>query len=140
MPRSINTGTIDLQSGTLNIYQGYTQTSGLLQLSGGSLTIGNPSQHTGQTLSIDGGRLRALGMSTITGNLANTGGAIDLGDPGSPRAPGSLLITGDFSQGPAGELAFSLLDSTHIDQIARGRQGHAGRHAPACLAVCACRG
>jgi uncharacterized repeat protein (TIGR01451 family) len=116
-----NTGTFELQSGTLNISQDYFQTAGLLKLDGGALLVTNP--RTGQTLQLDGGRLEALGNSatrwnsTISGNLQNNKGEIDLGDTGSPREPGVLTITGNFTQGPGGTLGIYLAGPGSADRI-----------------------
>jgi fibronectin-binding autotransporter adhesin len=108
-----NTGSIILQSGTLNINQDYLQTAGMLKLAGGALLVSNP--HTGQTLQIDGGRLEAVGGSLITGNLQNNSAEIDLGD--LPRAAGQLHITGNYTQGADGSLTIDLPDAASADLI-----------------------
>jgi len=109
-----NTGTIEVQSGTLQINQDYVQSDGLLKLNGGGLLIGR----AGQTLEIDGGRLQAIGNSTIDGHLHNIAGTISLGD--LPRTPGKLTITGDYLQGPAGTLELYIQDSVNADLIEVG--------------------
>lgn len=67
---------------------GYLKTGGDIDLT--SLVIAGP-------LKLEGGVLTGSGV--IQGNLTNNGGFIAPGDPA-----GSLLVTGDFAQGPEGTL------------------------------------
>ena len=76
-----NTGTVEVDSGTLQFNGGYTQTSGGLVLKGGSVSAG--------TLNIWGGEV--IGSGTILGNVLNDG-TISLGS-----TLGNLSISGNLT-------------------------------------------
>ncbi|MBI5755929.1 MAG: tandem-95 repeat protein, partial [Nitrospirae bacterium] len=90
----INTGTVNVQSGTLALSSSYTQTAGATILDGGSLT-------STTTLNIQGGRL--AGFGAVTANVSNTGGQVS---PGSPL--GILTIAGAYMQSGSGSLDIEL--------------------------------
>jgi hypothetical protein len=92
-----NTGTVEVQSGTLNFAAGYTQTSGITILSGGGLA-------SGSTIYINGGAL--TGSGTINGPVFNAA----LLSPGS--SPGTLTINGYYTQTASGELQMELAGLT----------------------------
>jgi hypothetical protein len=98
-----NTGTVDVQSGTLRFTSTYTQTAGVTQLNGGSIA-------TTTNLTIQGGVLRGTG--TITGNVANTGGQVAPG-----LSPGTLSITGTYAQGATGTYAVEIGGTTAGSQF-----------------------
>jgi hypothetical protein len=85
-----NSGTFNLQTGTLSDPTfAYTQTAGTTVLSNGT-TLATDTR-------IQGGSLR--GNATIAGPLTNSGGVVQ---PGS--SPGTLTVTGDYTQGAGGTL------------------------------------
>ena len=90
-----NTGTVDLQTGTLSYGGNFTQTAGATVLSGGNLT------KTGSAFALQSGDLRGTG--TLTGSVSNTGGTVRPG-----LSPGCLNITGLYTQGAAGTLAIEV--------------------------------
>ncbi len=92
-----NTGTVECQSGTLDIYP-YTQTAGHTILSGGDFNT------SGTTWNINGGDL--TGTGTITGSLMNAA----LVAPG--QSPGSLTITGNYTQTINGTLNIEINGTT----------------------------
>jgi Ca2+-binding RTX toxin-like protein len=84
-----NSGTVDVQSGTLGLYGGYTQSAGETRLNGGSTVSSTP-------LDIEGGLL--TGSGPIYGSVMNRGRTV----PGLPAgAIGTIQVTGDYVQ-PAG--------------------------------------
>lgn len=85
-----------LNSGTLDIADGYTQTAGLTVLAPGTVLA------AGGGVEIQGGEL--LGVGTVLGDLTNAGRL----EPGVAGATGTLTITGSYTQTPAGELAVKL--------------------------------
>jgi hypothetical protein len=89
-----NTGTVEVQTGTLSFTAAYTQTAGATLLNGGNLT-------STQTLNIQGGILGGAG--TVTANVNNAGGQVN---PGS--SPGILNITGNYTQGASGALNIEI--------------------------------
>ena len=100
-----NTGTVECQSGTLDIYT-YTQTAGHTILSGGDFNTSST------TWNINGGDL--TGTGTITGNLSNAA----LVSPG--QSPGSLTITGNYTQTINGTLDIEIdgtTPGTDFDQL-----------------------
>lgn len=88
-----NTGTVEVDSGTLAL-SNFTQTAGLTNLNGGNLTFSSPAQ-------ILGGQL--LGSGTISGSIVNTGGLLSPG-----HSAGSIIINGNYTEGPAGTLLVEL--------------------------------
>jgi filamentous hemagglutinin family protein len=86
-------GTIHVDSGTLRVDAGISQTDGTLQIDSGTQVQGN--------VTLDGGILK--GNGTITGDLTNNGGSVE---PGA--SPGTLTVDGDFTQGSGGTLVAEL--------------------------------
>ncbi len=86
-----NTGTVDVQSGTLNVSgSSFKQTAGITRLTGGALT-------SLQNIAIQGGIF--AGSGTVTGPM--TVSATGTLAPG--LSPGSLSLVGSYTQqGPAG--------------------------------------
>jgi hypothetical protein len=93
-----NAGTLDLQTGTLShpAYS-WTQTAGLTNVHAGATLSANPE--------IQGGTFE--GGGTVAGNLTNTGGSVA---PGA--SPGTLTITGDYTQAPGATLDVDLAGTT----------------------------
>jgi hypothetical protein len=87
-----NSGTVDVQAGTLG-FGTYTQTAGTTLLDGGSLA---------GALNLQGGTL--MGSGTIMGNVTNAGLLV----VGFPGVPGTLVITGDYTQTAAGVLTLEV--------------------------------
>ncbi len=101
-----NSGTVEVQTGTLAFSSGFTQTSGMTLLNGGNI-------NSSGTMAIQGGNL--TGQGTITGNVNNSGGTVI---PGT--SPGQLTITGNYTQGLAGSLAIEiggLAAGSEFDQL-----------------------
>jgi hypothetical protein len=92
-PTFVNTGLVDLQSGTLG-FTTYTQTDGMTLLEGGALSA--------SSILIEGGSLRGTG--TVTGNVTNAG----LVQVGGDDLTGVLNIQGNYTQTAAGVLALDL--------------------------------
>jgi hypothetical protein len=86
-----NTGTVIAMAGSLS-FVSYAQTAGSLALTGGIVS--------GNLLNITGGRL--VGNGTISGSVTN-GGQLS---PGA--SPGTLLITGNYTQLSSGVLNIEL--------------------------------
>ena len=76
----VNTGTVDVQSGTLRFTLGYRQTSGTTILSGGALAANMP-------IFIDAGMLSGTGSITAT--------VVNAGEIRPGVSPGILTINGD---------------------------------------------
>lgn len=89
-----NTGAINVQSGVLQFGNEFVQGTGATRLNGGNLAKSG-------SLVFNGGILSGTGI--ITGNVSNVGGAVS---PGA--SPGSLHITGNYTQGPTGTLNIEL--------------------------------
>jgi hypothetical protein len=92
-----NTGIVESQSGTFDIYP-YTQTNGQTILSGGNFDT------SGTTWNINGGILK--GNGTITGNVQNAANV----SPG--LSPGTITITGNYTQTAAGTLTIEQNGTT----------------------------
>jgi len=84
-----NTGTVEMQTGTLHFPLEYTQTAGTTILNGGNIT-------STTTLNIQGGTLSGAGTVTANVNLA---GQLH---PGGKGSPGILNIVGNYIQFPSG--------------------------------------
>lgn len=119
-----NSGTVVVQSGTLDFGGGYTQTGGATRLSGGSIL-------SASTININGGILSGTGI--ITGTVSNAG-TIEVGGSGTPgtltiangsiyRSPadgGPINIPGVYIQTMTGTLGIKLggpLPGTQFDQL-----------------------
>jgi uncharacterized repeat protein (TIGR01451 family) len=101
-----NTGTLNANSGTLNFTGTFSQTTGLTLLNGGSVG-------TTTTLTYNGGTLGGTG--TITGSLGNSAGLLRPG-----FTPGTINITGDYTNGASGTVNVELgglTAGTQYDQI-----------------------
>ncbi|MBL9136329.1 MAG: autotransporter-associated beta strand repeat-containing protein [Verrucomicrobiales bacterium] len=88
-----NTGTVEIQAGTLSFSRGFAQEEGVTQLNGGNLSSVAPLQ-------IRGGRLGGRGL--ISGDVSN-GGIISPGN-----SPGQLVIAGNYTQTATGTLAVEI--------------------------------
>ncbi len=109
-----NTGTIEIQGGTVSFNSSYTQTFGSTTLNGGNIS-------TPSTLTIQGGTLG--GNGTITGSVSNTGGVLapSLSTPGT--ATGLLTISNNYTQGASGQLHIEIggtTPGTQFDKVAVG--------------------
>ena len=99
-----NSGTVQLLAGTLKCAGGYTQTGGSTQLSGGDLAA-TPG------VDLQGGSLSGSGM--VTGNLVNSGQVA----PGA--SPGTLIVTGNYTQNASGRLIAEIGGTTPGTQFDR---------------------
>lgn len=79
----VNTGQISVQSGTLDVGTGFSQSAGSTSLDGGNLSSSAPIQ-------ISGGSLQGSGI--INGNVINNANL----HPG--HSPGSITINGNYTQ------------------------------------------
>ena len=103
-----NSGTVDVQGGTLRLTSVYTQTAGVTRLSGGTLESSRP-------INLTAGRLEGTG--TVKGNVVSSAAVA----PG--LSPGLLLITGAYTQGAGGVLAVEIggvAAGTEFDQLGVG--------------------
>jgi hypothetical protein len=91
-----NTGTTNINSGTLSIANAYTQTAGTTNLTSGT-TLGST---TG--VNIDAGILSGIG--TVSGNLTNKGSV----RPGGTGTAGTITVTGNYTQTATGSLNIEL--------------------------------
>jgi hypothetical protein len=98
-PQITNTGTVEVQSGTLTINWGsYTQTAGQIVLNGGNFSIaGSPAM----PVHLDGGSL--TGSGTVTANVNNTAGSVAPG-----LSAGQLNVTGNYTQSAPAALEIEL--------------------------------
>jgi hypothetical protein len=94
-----NSGTVEVQGGTLTFNSGLTQTAGQTVLRGGSISANSPLQ-------IQGGLVGGIG--TINASV-NSSGTLS---PGT--SPGLLTITGDYIQTAAGTMAIELAGQTPV--------------------------
>src|SRR6185437_11066960 len=114
-PAFNNSGLLEVRAGTLSFGGGFTQTAG-------ETVLNDPASNGGaiassSALAIQGGRLS--GHGTITGVVNNTGGTVG---PGYSQLdlPGTLTITGNYTQGPAGAFAVKirgLSPGVDIDEV-----------------------
>ena len=103
-----NDGTITVGSGTLEVDDGLTQAAGLTSVASGATVHG--------TVTLNGGTLK--GNGTVDGSLTNTSGAVA---PGS--SPGTLTVTGAYTQRASGTLAEEITGTTpgaQFDQLLVG--------------------
>ena len=100
-----NTGTVKAMSGTLAVNGGFTQTVGtsLTQLNGGAISSTSPMTFTSGTLD---------GNGTITASVSNTGANVAPG-----LSPGTLTITGNYTQGAGGTLPIGLASLASFDVL-----------------------
>ncbi len=80
-----NSGTVNVDSGTLAFNGGYTQTAGVLSLDGGDVS-------STSVLAIQGGQI--IGDGTLFADVNNTGGTISPG-----FSAGQLTVDGDLDLG-----------------------------------------
>lgn len=99
-----NSGDLDLQTGTLQFSSSFTQTAGSTLLNGGTLRSASP-------LTLQGGSLR--GNGSVIANVLNSA----IVAPGS--SPGSLTITGNYTQTATGTLAIEIGGTTVATQYDR---------------------
>jgi hypothetical protein len=88
-------GTVYVNTGTLDLVDGYTDAGGSLLLTGGNVIA------PGAGLMLSSGLLGGVG--TVTGNVNNSGGTLR---PGG--SPGTLVIDGNYTQGTGGALNVEL--------------------------------
>jgi hypothetical protein len=91
----VNTGTVEVDTGTLRFSGAYIQNAGVTELAGGTLTAA-------ASVSILGGRLS--GSGTVNGDVINLG----LVSPGDDGTAGVLTINGGYTQGETGVLLIDL--------------------------------
>jgi hypothetical protein len=98
-PTSINSGTVEVQTGVLAFSNGnYVQTAGQTILNGGGLAMTGTSA---QPVQINGGVL--IGAGTVTGSVSNAGGTVRPG-----LSAGALNVTSNYTQAAAGALEIEL--------------------------------
>jgi hypothetical protein len=104
-PAFANSGTLEVDTGTIAFTQTVNQTAGTTDLAGGNLIV--------TTLNIQRGTLTGSGV--ITGNVQN-GGELDVGGSG---AAGVLTINGNYTQTATGVLDIELGDAAQgeFDQL-----------------------
>jgi hypothetical protein len=113
-----NHGRFDVAGGMLSIGAGQTfvVANGISQ-SGGVTSIASGGVLQGSA-TLTGGTLRGAGQ--VTGNLTNTSGTVE---PGS--SPGTLTVTGNYTQGPGGTLQTEITGTTPGSQFDRLEVGGA---------------
>jgi hypothetical protein len=111
-----NSGTVDVQSGTLDVSNAsYTQTAGLTKLTGGSIS-------STTNINIQGGLLG--GSGTVTGPVVVSGtGALSPG-----LSPGTLNLAGNYTQqAPNGAFDVEIGGTTPGSQFDRADVSGSGR-------------
>ena len=120
-----NHGRFDVAGGSLtigagqtwNVVNGIAQTGGLTSIASGGVLQG--------AATLTGGVLRGSGQ--VTGNVTNTSGTVE---PGS--SPGTLTVTGNYTQGAGGTLQTEIAGTTPghaIRPAVGGGHGEPERHA-----------
>lgn len=89
-----NDGDVEVQTGTLVLQGGYTQTAGTTFLNGGNFDVGS------FVLDIQSGTLRGAGVVTGSGDVEGT---TDIG-----LSPGTLEFTGDYSQSSSAQMEVEI--------------------------------
>lgn len=107
----VNTGTVEVQAGQVAFGRTYTQTAGSLLLTGGGISALGP-------LDLQAGALSGTG--TVTANV-QTAAALTLG-----ATVGTLTVTGDYTQLPAGQLTIKLAETQSDQLIVSGTASLAG--------------
>jgi hypothetical protein len=106
-----NSGTLEVQSGTLSFTGGFVQTAGSLTLTGGNVIVRD-------VLDIVAGTL--AGAGAISGNVANAGTV----SPGTASAPtGILTVNGSYGQTSTGVLDIEIggrVAGSEYDRLAVG--------------------
>ena len=103
-----NSGSVQVNSGTVSFGNAFIQNAGQTVLNGGNFAFSQVAQLLGGTLT---------GTGTITGSVSNNA-AIDTGP-----SPGLLTISGNYSEGANAHLAIKLggsLAGTNYDQLSVG--------------------
>jgi hypothetical protein len=93
-----NSGSVQVNSGILNLSGGLTQTAGNTLLGGGSLDCG---------CVLKGGSFTGIG--TVTGSITNTGANIA---PGTATAFGDISVVGTYSQSGSGSYTWNVGGAT----------------------------
>ena len=107
----VNTGTVEVRTGQVAFGRTYTQTAGSLLLTGGGISALGP-------LDLQAGALSGTG--TVTANV-QTAAALTLG-----TNVGTLTVTGDYTQLPAGQLTIKLAEPQCDQLIVSGTASLAG--------------
>jgi len=98
---TFNGGTLSASSGTVTLpAAGYTHAGGTLRLNGGSVT-------TAGTITQTGGLIQGGTPGTLTANVVQNGGTI-----GPGLSPGTLNLTGNFTQAVGGTVQIELGGTT----------------------------
>ena len=120
-------GTLDTGANILTVQGALTGTGNLTKTGTGQLTLAGNGSHTGTTsisqgaIFLNAGSLgaaniaagaRLTGIGTIRGNLANAGQL----SPGA--SPGTITVTGNFTQAATGTLTIELASATSFDSLA----------------------
>ncbi|MCP5161447.1 MAG: filamentous hemagglutinin N-terminal domain-containing protein [Hahellaceae bacterium] len=92
-PQFVNTGTVQVSGGVLDLGNRYQQTGGQTILSGGELKAGS--------FDFNSGALK--GSGTFTGNFNNNGLILSPGN-----SPGSITVNGDYHQGAGANLTMEI--------------------------------
>jgi hypothetical protein len=98
-----NTGTVEVSSGTLAFFGGYTQTAGTTRLSN------NRTLKSSTTLALQGGSL--TGSGTVQANVNASGATLA---PGA--SAGTLIVNGNLTLGSGANLTFELGGATQGTQ------------------------
>lgn len=102
-PDVANSGMIDALDGILNISGAFSQSAGATTLGPGSINSALPFAMSGGVLA---------GTGTFTGDVNNSGGNVS---PGS--SPGTLAITGNYTQGSGATMTVELASASSFDQL-----------------------
>jgi hypothetical protein len=104
----VNTGDVQVQSGTLSFGNAFIQNAGQTVLNGGNFVFSQVAQLRGGILS---------GTGTITGSVSNNAAI------GTGSSPGLLTISGNYAEGANAHLAIKLggnMAGTNYDQLSIG--------------------
>jgi hypothetical protein len=104
----VNTGDVQVQSGTLSFGGAFIQNAGQTVLNGGNFVFSQVAQLRGGILS---------GTGTITGSVSNNAAI------GTGSSPGLLTISGNYAEGANAHLAIKLggnMAGTNYDQLSIG--------------------
>ncbi len=109
-----NTGTVNVESGSIIFNSTYTQTAGALVLKGGNVSRTNSTD----LFTVRGSKIQ--GGGTITGGVTSSGGSVTI-EPGiSGTSTGTLAISGDLTLTPGSKLSFDIggtMAGTQHDKI-----------------------
>jgi hypothetical protein len=104
-PTFSNSGTVQVNSGTVSFGNAFIQNAGQTVLNGGNFAFSQVAQLLGGTLT---------GTGRITGSVSNNAAI------GTGASPGLLTLSGNYSEGPNAHLAVKLggsLAGTNYDQL-----------------------